>query len=127
MANLGLNYQLIDDEASAPQVRAGSTFDEPLSGVRYIYLQNAATITAGQCVMPVGNGALLNLDVDAAAAINARRITGTGDFTVANLAGSTAVGVSNGHTLRILFDVNGTGAGQGGVITARIDDALVDI
>ena len=124
-----ITYTNIDTEFANPQVQAGTLWQEPISGKTYIYLQAAAAITAGQCVMPVGNGVLINADVDAALAAGVRpvRITGTGDFTAAVLAGSTAVGVSLGHILKIFFDVNGTGTGQGGVIVNRVSDDAVDI
>ncbi len=122
-----ITFHNVDVEDDNPQVQAGTLWTDPMSGKTYIYLQCAAAVTAGQCVMPVGNGVHTNADVDAVAAAGTRRITGTGDFTTTLLAGSTAIGVSLGHILKIFFDENGTGVGQGGVIINRVSDNAVDI
>lgn len=110
-----------------PSVQAGTLYTDPASQNTYIYVQASAALTVGQVCIPVTNGLLINDAETTAGAVDGTTITATGIFTAAALAGSTAVGVQNGHILRFLYDANATGYGQGGVVLNRVSDNVVDI
>lgn len=106
---------------------AGSTFRDAASGNVYIYCQASEALTVGQPCMPVTNTILINDAETTAGAVDGTTITATGVFTTTALAGSTAVGVQNGHILRFYYDANATGYGQGGVVLNRVSDNVIDV
>lgn len=90
----------------------------------WIYLQASVTLAQGNAVEPASYAAI-NADVDAAAAVDTIRVTGTGDFTAATLVDMTPT-LKNGHIYTLWIDA-GAAQGQGGPIIRRVDNNNVDV
>lgn len=118
-----LTPQELHVQTSTPKVNAGRlALDE--YGRTWIYLQASEALSFGNIVMPLWS--VKNADVDAAAAADTRRVTGTGDFTTTILKDIASRDLPHGHIYHFHIDA-GAAQGQGGVIMRRISDNQVDV
>jgi len=121
--------QALDVESSTPKFTPGQYgFDR--FGNEWVYLQTSVTLAFGDAVEVAPFNAALNADVDEAAAVDTRRVKGTGDFVTTNLIDIASADLPNGHTYFLWIDADGgagTMIGQGGPIIQRVDDDYVDV
>jgi hypothetical protein len=114
-------------QTEGPPDQAGKRITTP-SGRQFICVQNhqGAALAKGNVLKLTGNnGVIRDADVDAAAAADTIRVTGTDDFTSAilqDIRGDTR----NGH-IYFLWINAGAAQGQGGPIIQRVTDSLVDV
>ena len=124
-----LNFQQVWEESKYPSNRAGTigrTADQRL----WRYCQADDALSQGNVTRKISNhGIVINADVDAAAAADLIRVTGTGDFTVTALEDAdyeTSNVTGAGHQYFLWIDAGAT-QGQGGIITFRASNNAVDV
>lgn len=118
-----LTPQELHVQTSTPKFNAGRTCIDEYDRT-WIYLQASEALSFGSVVKPLW--AVRNADVDAAAAADTRRVTGTGDFTTAILVDIASRDLPHGHLYHLFINA-GAAQGQGGVIMRRISDNQVDV
>ncbi|MBC8460850.1 MAG: hypothetical protein H8D67_22920 [Deltaproteobacteria bacterium] len=120
---LMLTPQELHVQSSTPKVNAGRLAEDEFGRI-WIYLQASEALSFGSVIKPLW--AVLNQDVDAAAAADKRRVTATGDFTTTNLKDIASRDLPHGHIYHLFINA-GAAQGQGGIITQRIDNDNVDV
>lgn len=127
MSLLPIKAQELGAESEFPK-HLGGQYGHDHFGRVWVYFQAEEVLVQGDA-LEVQSYAKINADVDAAAAVNTRRVTGTGDFTTANLVGMFGLDSNHekgGHVYIFWTDEN-TAPGQGGPIIKRVDDNLIDV
>ena len=134
MSSQLLTAQDLATESIQPLQKAG-TINTDYLGRTWAYVQASEALAQGDALVPESY-AIIDADVDSAAAADTRRVTGTGDFTttaLADMAGPLVKDSSgailqhpNGNIYWLWINA-GAAQGQGGPIIARVDDNNVDV
>jgi len=134
MSSQLLTAQDLATESIQPLQKAG-TISTDYMGRTWAYVQASEALAQGDALVPESY-AVIDADVDSAAAADTRRVTGTGDFTttaLADMAGPLVKDSSgailqhpNGNVYWLWINA-GAAQGQGGPIIARVDDNNVDV
>ena len=134
MSSQLLTAQDLATESIQPLQKAG-TISTDYMGRTWAYVQASEALAQGDALVPESY-AVIDADVDSAAAADTRRVTGTGDFTTTALADMAGPLVKNSSGA-ILQHPNGNvywlwinaaaSQGQGGTIISRVDDDNVDV
>lgn len=134
MSSQLLTAQDLATESIQPLQKAG-TISTDYMGRTWAYVQASEALAQGDALVPESY-AVIDADVDSAAAADTRRVTGTGDFTttaLADMAGplvkdSSGAILQHPHGNIYWLWINaGAAQGQGGPIIARVDDNNVDV
>ena len=134
MSSQLLTAQDLATESIQPLQKAGTVNTDYL-GRTWAYVQASEALAQGDALVPESY-AVIDADVDSAAAADTRRVTGTGDFTTTALADMAGPLVKNSSgailqhphgNIYWLWINAGAAQGQGGPIIARVDDNNVDV
>jgi len=134
MSSQLLTAQDLATESIQPLQKAG-TISTDYMGRTWAYVQASEALAQGDALVPESY-AVIDADVDSAAAADTRRVTGTGDFTTTALADMAGPLVKNSSgailqhphgNIYWLWINAGAAQGQGGPIIARVDDNNVDV
>jgi hypothetical protein len=134
MSSQLLTAQDLATESIQPLQKAG-TISTDYMGRTWAYVQASEALAQGDALVPQSY-AIIDADVDSAAAADTRRVTGTGDFTttaLADMAGPLVKDSSgailqhpNGNVYWLWINAAAS-QGQGGPIISRVDDDNVDV
>lgn len=114
-------------QAAANPLHAAGIYRFDEQGRLWVYLQASVVLAQGEAVERVDD--VIDADVDAAAAVDTVRVTGTGDFTAAAMPNgnySPDGTQPNGHQY-FLWINDSAAQGQGGPIRNRPSDNAVDV
>jgi len=124
-----LQFQQVWEQSASPSMKAGTIGRTP-DGRLWRYVQASVALSAGNvCVKANNTGIAIDADVDAAAAADTIRVTGTGDFTATALEDADYESGNNqglGHQYFLWIDAGGS-QGQGGIVTSRVSDNVVEV
>jgi len=117
----------VSTQSQGPFDVAGKRITTP-SGRQFVQVQNhqGSALAKGNVLKLTANvGTIIDADVDAAAAADTIKVTGTGDFTTTALQDMRDA-KKGGHTYYLWINA-GAAQGQGGPISKRLSDNAVNV